>query len=1165
MGASALVLAGTLFSAQGAERVLWTIGKVDASTLEFNSKWDFTRGDPDFVPGKSDPARDWSGFHPGTRDTAHGSRPHPFVLSFDLPEQPAGVFDLVINLLFKSAGVPQYVVEINGTKGRFLPKPVLSEQIGDPETAWNIIFSRQKLDLSLPASYFRRGTNRLVLTCVDDNSQAILGVMQGESGESGVYYDALQLSNDASGRIQAVAEVSAEPTIFYRRSGSGLREVVTLKTSVTQPLHGEATLTVAGRPYSCKLDSDYQFGDVACAVEVDEFQGSVPARVAMRPGPGAGPKSIELTAARKWKLFLAPQMHLDMGYTDFRPNSYEVHARNVDRIVEALEKHKDFKFNPDGAFIYSDYWQTRSLARQDRALALIRENRLTLPGQLFTINTGLASQEELFRLFYASAEFAKANHVPVTYANQTDVPAHVWALPSYLQAMGIRYLAISSNPFRGAIIPNGRVNAKSPFWWEGPDGSRVLTWFSRQYQQFETLFTKYNSEAAAVNSLPIFLQTYVNGEYAPDAVLLYGTQSDNRPFLAGELDFPAQWNRDFAFPSIRIATFDEFFEDMEKNYGASLHTLSGDGGAWWDEMAASNAHFAAQGRRAKQRVLAAEAFSALASAVNPDLRYPVGLDNRIWENLLLYTEHTWGAAGTWRRPEHEESIVLRRDKEAFTDEADRQVDGMLRRGLSQIGAMLNLRGPAVAVYNSLSWPRSGEVEVDLDRGKGLVDLETGKPVELELVRRVPDEQYDRVRLRAENVPALGYRSYGIVAGGSAAEPSKLDVSRVIESPYYRVTVDPERGAIASIYDKTLGRELVDTGSPYALNQYVYAGYGRDGYSLIQQRDRWNSSLLQISPALPLPQLKITAARQGRVEAIRKTRWETTLVMVSSEAHTPVIRTEIRLSNSERKIRIWNRVQKDEVQAPEGVYFAFPFAATPARIRYESQNAWVDPEKDQLPGANKEWFVAQQWVSVSGPDASIGLTLDEAPLLTLGDIDRGAWPKTLSIRNGTVFSYVMNNYDGDDERPVQGGTFDFHYSITSDATFQPERLSRFAREETRSLESDPVTEADKLEWPQEALPVAAGFLEIDNPNVILAAWKGAQDGQGDILRFYNTSASAAASRVRFPHLRFQEAYWTNAVETDEGAAGSSGVQLQLSLRPHEIRTIRLVGLALSREN
>jgi hypothetical protein len=267
-------------------------------------------------------------------------------------------------------------------------------------------------------------------------------------------------------------------------------------------------------------------------------------------------------------------------------------------------------------------------------LALMRENRLPLPAQLFSINTGLASQEELFRLFYTSAEFARRNHIPIAYANQTDVPAHVWALPSYLQAIGTKYLAISSNPFRGAIIFNGHLNAKSPFWWEGPDGARVLTWYSRQYQQFEGLFTKSNSVAAGINSLPIFLQTYSTSEYAPDAVLIYGTQSDNRPFLASELDFPDLWNKDFAFPNIKIATIDEFLGYAEHNFGASLATLNGDGGAWWEEMAASDARFAAQARRTKERALVAEKIASLASIVNQDVLFPVDLDNRIWQNLL---------------------------------------------------------------------------------------------------------------------------------------------------------------------------------------------------------------------------------------------------------------------------------------------------------------------------------------------------------------------------------------------------------------------------------------------------------------------------------------------------------------------------------------------------
>ena len=113
-------------------------------------------------------------------------------------------------------------------------------------------------------------------------------------------------------------------------------------------------------------------------------------------------------------------------------------------------------------------------------------------------------------------------------------------------------------------------------------------------------------------------------------------------------------------------------------------------------------------------------------------------------------------------------------------------------------------------------------------------------------------------------------------------------------------------------------------------------------------------------------------------------------MMSSAAHTPEIRTEVRLFNRDKKIQIWNRLQKDEVKAPEGVYFAFPFAATPARIRYESQNTWIDPEKDQLPGANKEWLAAQHWVSVSGPDVSIALTLD-----------KGAAPDTGRYQPGPV--------------------------------------------------------------------------------------------------------------------------------------------------------------------
>ena len=88
-------------------------------------------------------------------------------------------------------------------------------------------------------------------------------------------------------------DVDAVPTIFYRRSDSGLREIVTLKASAMQPLqHGSATLTLAGKPYSCDLNSDYEFGEAGCAVQVPEFKNSDSAQLSIHAGAAAAQKEF---------------------------------------------------------------------------------------------------------------------------------------------------------------------------------------------------------------------------------------------------------------------------------------------------------------------------------------------------------------------------------------------------------------------------------------------------------------------------------------------------------------------------------------------------------------------------------------------------------------------------------------------------------------------------------------------------------------------------------------------------------------------------------------------------------------------------------------------------------------------------------------------------------
>src|SRR5207237_4163073 len=127
-----------------------------------------------FVVGKSSPERDWSGLQPSSPLQPGGGQVHPFTVVFQLDAVPRGVSYLTVDAMFRSPLIPNYFIEVNGKKGMFHFHPTLTYETGDPETAWNIIFSYQRLRVALPAAYFRRGENRLVLTCAGDTSQAVL-------------------------------------------------------------------------------------------------------------------------------------------------------------------------------------------------------------------------------------------------------------------------------------------------------------------------------------------------------------------------------------------------------------------------------------------------------------------------------------------------------------------------------------------------------------------------------------------------------------------------------------------------------------------------------------------------------------------------------------------------------------------------------------------------------------------------------------------------------------------------------------------------------------------------------------------------------------------------------------------------------------------------------
>ena len=268
---------------------------------------------------------------------------------------------------------------------------------------------------------------------------------------------------------------------------------------------------------------------------------------------------MSLTAQRKWTVFVVPHTHLDIGFTDYQGKVAETQARVLSQADNLIHEHPDFRFSMDGSWNLQQLLETRPKEKRDEVLDLIRSGKMAMPAQYCNLLTGYASLETLYRSLYDSKEFARRYNLPFEYANITDVPTYTGAYPSVLASSGVKYWVAAANNDRAPIFSYDHWNEKSPFWWEGPDGKKVLFWYSRHYEQVQALFGLTPQLNAVRESLPIYLQAYSKPSYKPNAALLYGTQVENTDLVPATATFADDWNKQYAFPKLKLCYFPGLF------------------------------------------------------------------------------------------------------------------------------------------------------------------------------------------------------------------------------------------------------------------------------------------------------------------------------------------------------------------------------------------------------------------------------------------------------------------------------------------------------------------------------------------------------------------------------------------------------------------------------
>jgi len=1088
----AALLALSLASA--AEQNVWQIGKPDKSYAEFFAARNYQAVPPRlggkplvFEVGKSDAAKDWPFIHPGPTDAWAGHRVCPFKIRFDLPDEPKGLFTLRIELVNTHWGSPPtYSVTIADRSGSFrLPAGASDASLTDPAAG-----KPHKIEIPLPPGLLRKGANEIALACTDG---------------SWVLYDAITLLNDPEGKMPepGVASITIMPTPFHVKVDGKVRRAIDVNIGLTAPAP-EISLRVEAAGETVEVPVKQQlttFGGISQEVGVPDASEPMEVKVTATLGGRSKTATAKIEPVRKWRIFVAPSSHTDIGYTHIQPQCAEIHCKNADTAADLMDKFPDFKWNLEVAWQAENYVNSRKGEQLDKFLKYAKEGRMGVQALYANILTGLCSHEQACRFTYFAHSLKTRHDIPFKSAMISDVPSQEATIPTILAGSGIRYFSSGINNTRGPLTA---MYAKAPCWWEGPDGSRVLMMYVPGYAHAGGWGLDASVERARGHILGAIKGYEARKDYPYDAIFLHGAVSDNCALNARLAEVCKAWNDCYEFPKVILCHNAEFFEHIEKHFGDKLPVVKGSAGTYWEDGAGSSARETALNRNAHEAVRNAETLFALARRIKPDIAYPAEALASAWRNCLLYDEHTWGAHCSISQPESDFTKAQWKIKSQFALDAAQQAT-LLHMGhaIQALARLVKTEGESYVVINDTSWPRSEVIGGEV----------------------------------VKDVPPCGYR----VARFGQARAETPAEGTTIESTYYRVSFDPATGAITSIFDKELKRELVDPKAPYRLNQYLYVA-GGEGSRIVEHGAE--------------PKLTIASPEKATLRRFKFGDAGETMHIETSATMTPKLYTKVAVWNDVKRVDITNAVTKTQTYKKEAVYFAFPFAAEKPTFRYEVPCGIVNANTDMLPSACLDWFTVQHFVEVEAPDVAIAWASPDAPLVCFQDINRGKWQTKLPMTNGHIYAYVMNNYWFTNYLAGQGGDFTFRFSITS----RPVGGASLPRDSVASARfgwevASPLIAVLVEANPNGPLAAPSGSLiEIAEPNVFLVGAKKAEASDALVLRLWEVSGKATTAHVRIPLLKPRKATACNLVEEPQGELELKDATIAVPLRASGLATV-----------
>ncbi|RMG44728.1 MAG: hypothetical protein D6718_09510 [Acidobacteria bacterium] len=858
-----------------------------------------------------------------------------------------------------------------------------------------------------------------------------------------------------------------------------------------------------------------------------------------------GDMSIGVDSSIK-TIYLMEISHLDIGFTKPPDDIEEFAKTHLDQVLDNMDIAPDYRWTIENGWWLDRWWERSTEAEHQRMIDRLREGRIRLAAGYANMHTTKVGHEELARCLYYSTRFGREHGIPVRFWITDDVPGSTFALPELLSRAGVEfYIGGMNTSFGGKLtLPD---HGHRPFWWVGPDGSRVLAWitFDSYAEAFNWGFSFFDTFDDLHEKLGKRLPEVEESGYPfPEMLLMRGFDNHYQGFKARNL--VNQWNQTYQNPKFILANPDEFFDHMLATYGPdAFPSYSGDFGAAWSPSNAGAPNTQRWVREAHRDARTAEALLAAGAAIDGD---PVPADDiRFMYRKMIESDEHSGAGGwpgyfTPEEMDRNNRIHLSYARDA-RDTAARLVDQGLDRALADLPAT----GDAIVAVNPLGHTRDGWVRQALPAS--LYDTEF-RIVERGTGVEVPFQRFDATRevlFRARSVPAVGYRVYDLLPGTPSAVPDGvLDVTpAAIENDFYRIEVDPATGAITSLYDKTRGREMIDTASPYRFNELAS-----------NTKQEYDSQ--QPPVAEPPDSATVTVGSSGPLLG----------ELVVDRTGTPHVRTYYRLYRGEDRVEIENVLDRDQMPyVPQSIgtrayVVTMPFDIHDFQIRSETTTRFLDPVADSFARPSVfDWHNVEHTLAFFDATAGVLYALDNAVAHHFENLSSLA-SASYSTGDALLLSRLVDRSDEYEYEDGHVGPYDVepgaphvyhftHHIRAADPSFDPAAASSFGFEALTPLRSRLVGRR-----PGNLPDDAASFFRAEPSGVRMYTVKPADDGDGVVVRLTELLGSTTTATVSSDTFEILDA---ESVEADEEggtplSVGSTGAAVPLG--PFQTATVRL---------